>query len=147
MNLHRYKITLNPPNTIDPGAVYFVHKDDHLNLYYNDNGTIKQFLPRHVIENKWKIITQNYTAEAFDKLFVKVGKNQTLTITLPSNPVLGDTIVVVDAKGNLTTENSNCHILRNEKLIMGQTEDLVLDHQYARLTLTYCDDETGWRII
>lgn len=66
------------------------------------------------------------------------------TVTLPANPVQGDTIRVIDAAGTFQTNNLN--IGRNGQLIMGTNEDMQVAQQNAAFDMIYFDVTRGWRI-
>jgi|GEM_PF-1273588 len=91
----------------------------------------------------WQIVTSNATAAANSRLFVKTSSNA-LTITLPSDPVLGTYVQIVDATSTFLT--NNCTVARSGSLIMGLAEDLVLNVKNAFVTLVFSDASSGWRI-
>jgi len=68
-----------------------------------------------------------------------------LTLTLPSNPVLGDEIVVTDIAG--TAFNTPFTLARNGQLIQGTAEDLVFNVANQTVRLVYSDTTYGWRFV
>lgn len=83
-------------------------------------------------------ITSNTNADAFSVYLIN---DSALTLTLPSAPAVGDQIVV------LTTTHTNGTVSRNGKLIMGQTENLVMDMPNASAVLVFTGDTFGWRLL
>lgn len=65
---------------------------------------------------------------------------QVCTLTLPSQPVIGNWLCITNRQsGSLT-------VLRNSMKIMGLTEDLTINVSNASITLVYQDTTDGWII-
>lgn len=82
------------------------------------------------------------TAEANDRIVCTTGG---FTVTLPSNPVVNDTIQVIDATGVFGTNNVT--VGRNTHKIQNLSEDLVLNINNTALTLVYTGSTFGWLIV
>lgn len=70
--------------------------------------------------------------------------NSEITITLPNNPILGDTISILDVYGKFDT--NNCIIDANGSNISGNADTLILDVSRQYITLIYTDSVFGWYI-
>lgn len=66
------------------------------------------------------------------------------TLTLPGSPVAGDYIEITDGAGTFATKNLT--IARNSLKIMGLSENLTINVNYAAFSLIYSDSTNGWRI-
>lgn len=85
-----------------------------------------------------------YTAVAGDGIMVG-SDTAAITITGPASASLGDTFAVNDQDGNAGTNNIT--IARNGLVIMGLSEDLILDINNQSVILVYSADAAkGWRI-
>jgi hypothetical protein len=91
--------------------------------------------------NPWLTKTANYTATNNDRLFVDTTSNA-INITLPLSPLVGDNVRIVDVAGKFGT--NNCTVLRNGKLIMSLTQDLIISTAYSAIVLTYSGSTYGW---
>jgi hypothetical protein len=94
--------------------------------------------------NPWLTKTANYTAVNNDRLFVDTTSN-TVNITLPLSPAVGDNVRIVDVAGKFGT--NNCTVLRNGRLIMTLAEDLTINTSWSTIVLTYSGSSYGWIII
>ena len=84
----------------------------------------------------------NYTA-LIDDFILMDSSTGTFTITLPSSPSAHETISFIDVGSNLASNNVT--IARNNKTIMGLSEDLMLDVDNISFTLFYTGSD--WRIM
>jgi len=82
-----------------------------------------------------------YTAVAGDQLLIDTTQT-TVTVTLPAAPVVGDEIVIIDARG--TFGSNNLTINRNGKPINTGTNNLVLSTNSQAITLVFVDSTRGW---
>jgi hypothetical protein len=94
--------------------------------------------------NPWSTKTSSYTAVNNDRLFINTA-NGAVTITLPATPNTGDSVRFIDVAGSFGTHALT--IGRNSLKIMGLTEDLVVNEQYAGLGLVYSGSTYGWVMI
>jgi hypothetical protein len=62
-----------------------------------------------------------------------------LTLTLPSDPAVGDWVGFSNA-----SETETCVIARNGKNIMALGEDMTVDIEWGAFTLTFSGDTKGW---
>jgi len=96
-----------------------------------------------VVTNGRKYVTNststNYTLESGEFLSVLTDG---ITVTLPPNPLDGDTVSV-----NLAGDFINVTLDRNGKEIMGLAEDLILDSPYSTTSLVYVNSTVQWRLI
>jgi hypothetical protein len=64
-----------------------------------------------------------------------------LTITLPSNPSVGNKVMI-----GVSGDYKNTTIARNNSNIMSLAEDMVVDSGYVTLSMIYINSTLGWRI-
>ena len=86
-------------------------------------------------------INSNVTAASNNAYYVDV-TNNSVTITLPQSPTLGNEIYVLHVNGNITT--NNIIIDGNGESIQGLSEDMNIGLQYAGITIIYGGN--GWFI-
>jgi hypothetical protein len=68
-----------------------------------------------------------------------------ITVTLPANPAVGDSILIIDAKGTFGT--NNVIVSGNGSNINGVSDGLALDMNNLFITLTYSGSTTrGWQL-
>ncbi|HEX2471349.1 MAG TPA: hypothetical protein VHJ59_01225, partial [Nitrososphaera sp.] len=67
-----------------------------------------------------------------------------LILTLPNDPVAGDEIALFDSMGTWKAQGISIH--SDQKLIMGLAEDLTVDINYFKISLTFVNDARGWVI-
>ena len=92
----------------------------------------------------WSIITSNYTAVDFDRLLVDCS-SASVTITLPSSPSTGESVVISDF--TFSSQDNNITINRNGSNILADTENLILDVNGATVELVYSNSTVGWMVI
>jgi hypothetical protein len=83
----------------------------------------------------------NYTASAGDSVIVTAGS---ITITLPSSPTAGDTVVVKDGTGAAST--TNWTVGRNGSNIASSATDLTFDKNWSEIRMTYINASIGWSV-
>ena len=83
----------------------------------------------------------NYTAVDGDSIIVTAGS---ITITLPSSPTAGDTVIVKDGTGAAAT--TNWTVARNSSNIASSATDLTFDKNWTEITMTYVDATIGWSV-
>jgi len=87
----------------------------------------------------WQAIkTSSFTAVASEGYFCD-SSSGTLTVTLPSGPSIGDTVVIVRIKGT-----NNVTTARNSSNINSDTTEIALEVIGDSLTLVYTDATRGW---
>jgi hypothetical protein len=92
----------------------------------------------------WVEKTGAYTAVAGDGIMVG-SDTGAITITLPASASLGDTIAITDQDGNAATNNITT--ARNGLVIMGLSEDMIINENNQSVILVYSADAAkGWRI-
>lgn len=92
----------------------------------------------------WKVITtSSYQAVHGDRLMINTTATA-VTVILPLAPTFGDTVEFLDY--GLTFGINTATIARNSELIMGFSEDLVLDLPGAANTLIYSGIDQGWKL-
>lgn len=93
---------------------------------------------------QWSVINSNYFALPSQGLFAD-STNGSFTVSLPTSPSTGDTIIVSDKAGkfaaNPVTINSGT------QKINSKDGPLVLNINDASVVLVYTDSTIGWRII
>lgn len=91
-------------------------------------------------------VSGSYTASASQCLWVNTTASA-VTVTLPANPVLGDTIRIIDIANTFNTNNLT--VARNGQPIMsdtGPTANITVNTQGAAFDLIYYDGTRGWRV-
>ncbi len=88
--------------------------------------------------NAWSIKTSAYTASSKDQLIVNSGS--AVTITLPSSPSAGDTVIISNAGAGVVT------VGRNSSNINSAAEDGTIN-QNGSAQLVYVDSTIGWFVI
>jgi collagen type VII alpha len=91
--------------------------------------------------NAWTIITANYTATSGDRLFANTALGE-ITVTLPSAPVQGDTIQIVDAYNFAT---NSLIVNPGTNTIEGYGSELEVDIAAVDLEFVYA--ENTWQLI
>ena len=92
----------------------------------------------------WVAKTGNYTAANGDGILADTDTVGAWELTLPGTPSLGDTVGVIDAKGNFATNNLT--VKRNGSNIMGDAADLTVSLDYSNFELVYSGSTLGWVI-
>jgi hypothetical protein len=85
-----------------------------------------------------RILSENATANV-STLHVIIN---TLTLSLPSDPVTGDLVGISNRSGN-----TDVVVARSARRIMGLEEDLTINLEDAGFTLFYTDTTRGWVIL
>lgn len=97
------------------------------------------------IDIEWQgVQTGNFTAVAGRGYFINTTSN-TITVTLPGSPSLGDTLYLRDYAGTFATNNVTLD--RNGNNITGESQDAVLNTNNSAIVLTYVDSTKGWQTI
>ena len=94
--------------------------------------------------NTWGEVTSNTTVASGTKNIVDTN-SQSITITLPSAPALGEEVRIIDGTGNASVYNIT--IDRNGNNIMGASDNLVIDVDRAAIGLVYYNTSNGWILI
>lgn len=89
-----------------------------------------------------RTVSSTTTAVANDRLVCTAGG---FTITLPSSPMVNDSIQVIDATGAFGS--SNVTVGRNGEKIQNLSEDLTLNINNTAITLVYTGATYGWLIV
>jgi hypothetical protein len=92
----------------------------------------------------YSVINNSFLAESWKGYFVDTTAG-TVIATLPSSPVLGDTVRFFDVASNFDTNNLTVN--RNGELIMGDSADMTITTVNAAFDLVYSNSTYGWRII
>ncbi len=93
---------------------------------------------------EWSIKTAAYTAVKDDFIWANTSGGA-FTVTLPSAPVVNDRITIGDVAGTWATNKLT--LGRNDSLIMGLAEDLLLDIKNITVEVVYSGSTYGWRIV
>ena len=91
----------------------------------------------------WTSKNEAYTAVDGDKLLVNT-LGGAVTITLPASPVLGDEVILRDAKR--TSETHAITVARNGLNIGGIAENMTMDINGIQVHLVYVDAGHGWSV-
>lgn len=106
-----------------------------LNLTYTDGRYVQH--PTNVIT------ATSMTAVPNQNVFVDTRSGQ-VTVNLPSSPVIGDQVTIIDVYGNFGV--NKCVVGRNGQVIMSLPENMDITTSNASVTLIYSQGSTGWRI-
>lgn len=135
--------------TFDFGDLYNISDISHTSA---DNGFVyglkwddvnSEYDVTQVPSGTWLLKSSAYTAVPGDNIVADTN-GSAFTITLPAAPVFGDTIRIKDSRGSFSTNNLT--IDRNGSNIAAVADNLVLDLNYADITLVYQDITVGWTI-
>ncbi len=140
--------------TISASGIVYLDNDRIIGNNSGSNGNSKALNSNEVrvmlnVENgatagsgfNYSTVTTSMTATANDFLFVDT-TGGAITIALPLNPTIGDTICLVDVKSNFLTFNLTIH--RNLNTIMGLAENMLVNLDNVSLKLVYSG--TDWRL-
>ena len=92
----------------------------------------------------WSTITTATSAVAGAKYFANTATSA-FTLTLPATPATNATIYIADLAG--TFDRNNLTVARNASLIMGLTEDLILNIKNVSIALVYSGVTYGWKLV
>jgi hypothetical protein len=92
----------------------------------------------------WSTITTATAAVAGAKYFANTATTA-FTITLPATPSTNTTISIADLAG--TFDRNNLTVARNNSLIMGLAEDLILNIKNVSIALVYSGVTYGWKLV
>ena len=84
------------------------------------------------------------TLDVVEVMYVVDTSSESKTITLPSDPEVGDRLRIVDRKGTFHTNNVTLN--RNGKMIMNKEEDYILDVNNTEYLVIYIGNDE-WRVI
>jgi len=90
-------------------------------------------------------ITSDTTASANDYLFVNSIDSTGISVTLPINPSMGDSIYILDATGSFGINSIT--VYGNGEKIQGSMEPLILDVDSSETKLIYYNSTYGWRVV
>jgi hypothetical protein len=120
--------------------------------YYTD-GTTANSMKLLGVLNKGSVTVTNgvnspYTAIAGDIIFGDVGNSGggPITVTLPSDPVAGDEVTIMDGTGSGGFASNNCTVGRNLQPIQGAGADFVMATNNQSVTFIYIDTTKGWQL-
>ena len=91
-----------------------------------------------------RTLTGAATLVAGERIFAN-STSSAFTLTLPSSPVDGDTIQIIDVAG--TFKINPVTIARNGSKIQNLSEDLILNLNNAAITMIYSGATFGWVFI
>ena len=97
--------------------------------------------------NPWSSIDNTdspYAIAANDRVFVDTTSGA-VTITLPSSPLTGDQLRMLDLAG--TFDTNNLTLDRNGNKIMGATANLTVSTENASIGIVYTGSTYGWKLI
>jgi hypothetical protein len=85
--------------------------------------------------------TTNYTATSGDIVVAGAGG---ITITLPSSPSVGDSVIVKDGTGAVSTTSFT--VARNGSNIASSGSDLTFDQDWKEIRMVYINSTIGWSV-
>lgn len=112
--------------TVDDGAI--------------SRNKLSQTLQRSTV-GRWREVSSSETVEAGDFIIVNT-LAAPVTLTLPANPSLGDTVRIIDGHGNFS--NNNLIINPNGEKIAGVSGNQTTVQNRAAFILVYYNQANGW---
>jgi hypothetical protein len=97
-----------------------------------------------LVAHRYNTTTENSEAGGTGTYFIQVSASGQ-SFTLPSSPLIGDTIRLTDIANNCAIFTPN--IARNGQNIQGMAEDMTFNLSNGRVTLVYSNTALGWRIV
>lgn len=91
-----------------------------------------------------RTLSSNTNLGAGERVFA-VSTSGSFTLTLPSSPVEGDTVQIIDVAGTFSVNPVT--IGRNGEKIQNLSEDLILNLNNAAVTMIYSGSTYGWVFI
>lgn len=131
------------PTTAPTGALWFESDTTKLFTYYSGAWVEVSGGGGGGAGLTWLTKTSAYTAMANDAIIANTSGGS-FTVTLPSSPTIGDTVTFVDPTGDWGTSHL---VVTSPDNIMGSSQDLNLNVNYAKIALTYIDATSGWRVL
>ena len=115
------------------------------NLYYTDARVENVLANEGITANPvWSEVTSaTVTASVGGRMIIDTS-SQTVTVTLPSSPSLGDEVRIIDGSGNAGTNNIT---ITSSDNINGSSSDLIVDANGAGFGLVYYNSTRGWILI
>jgi len=89
----------------------------------------------------WASASSNITVSANTGYFVDCS-SQAITLTLPSSPVIGTSIRIIDATGS--SQDNTITIARNSSNIQGAADNMTVNQNRAAFMLVYYNTAQGW---
>lgn len=111
----------------------------------NFTGSYKSKLD-NLLPNEWTVVSENATAASGDRIMVDMESIGELTVTLPSSPSAGYTVMVADGTG-LAGQGKQLTIDRNGENIMSLAEDMNVDVPGYLMTFVFMNDTRGWVVM
>ena len=130
-------IDANGQTIFDDRSTVLDINDISISFIFNTKWIYVEDLP--TIDSAIKSIFENYICTNNDYLFI----NDSLILTLPANPNIGDRIVLVD---NCNFEINPLTINSNGSMINGNRANLIADIKYSSITLVFINPTKGWLI-
>lgn len=90
---------------------------------------------------RWEVVSSNTTAAPGSGYLVDCSGN-TITVTLPSSPAIGNQVAIKDFTGN--ANSNNITVNRNGRKIEGSDSDLIIDRNYYSAEFVYTGSSRGW---
>ena len=127
-NTLTFKVTGNSGFLLAQGNKYICHSD----------GTN---IVKDLEFKNWRAITSSETVQAGSQLLVDTSSN-TVTVTLPASPSVGDEVSIIDSK--YTFDTNNLTVDRNGSNLLNGTSNLTVAVEGAGFTLVYVNATVGW---
>jgi hypothetical protein len=92
----------------------------------------------------WMTVIADSTLEINQGFFVDT-LSASITITLPTSPIIGDEVGIADYSGSFAT--NNCIVYGNGNNIMGSASNYIINSSLPSFIFVYSDATTGWVIM
>lgn len=93
---------------------------------------------------EWTLISEFTEAQSGQRFLLDSSITGSFSVLLPEKPMDGDEIYFLDVGGLV---NDPVTLDRNDSLIMGEANNMVLATDHISLTLLYCGAMYGWRVL
>ena len=113
-------------------------------LVYDASATAFKKVSARTLQDTWTAATANVTAVTGDN-YLCDSSGGAFAVTLPSSPVVGNMVRIVDGKGAAATNNIT--VGRASQNIQGAAADLVIATNRAAIGLVFYNAANGWVLV
>ncbi|SVD25080.1 uncharacterized protein METZ01_LOCUS377934, partial [marine metagenome] len=113
-------------------------------LVYDASATALKKISARTLGQTWTAATGNVTAVTGDN-YLCDSSGGAFAVTLPSSPVIGNMVRIVDGKGAAATNNIT--VGRGGENIQGAASDLVIATNRAAIGLVFYNSANGWVLV
>jgi hypothetical protein len=107
---------------------------------------VKNYVDNFAVSETWTTANTTFTATKNTAIFADTS-SAAFTINLPSSPVLGDGVRIVDVAGTFAARNVTVGRANTSHKIMGATTDVSLNINNASVRFVWSGATYGWRLV